>query len=34
MAKKLDIGGELHSVATDHKVADASEIKDISKGNK
>ena len=34
MAKKIDIGGELHSVATDHKVADASEIKDISKGNK
>lgn len=34
MANKIDIGGELHSVATDHKVADASEIKDISKGNK
>lgn len=34
MAKKIDIGGELHSVATDHKVADALEIKDISKGNK
>lgn len=34
MEKKIDIGGELHSVATDHKVADASEIKDISKGNK
>ena len=34
MAKKIDIGGELHSVATDHKVADSSEIKDISKGNK
>lgn len=34
MTKKIDIGGELHSVATDHKVADSSEIKDISKGNK
>lgn len=34
MEKKIDIGGELHSVATGHKVADASEIKDISKGNK
>ena len=34
MEKKIDIGGELHSVATDHKVADASEIKDSSKENK
>lgn len=34
MAKKIIIAGELESVASDHKVADASQIKDSSKNNK